>query len=256
LEFIDTHTHFYLEHFDKDREQAFNTARSLNVKKMLMPNVDVSTIEAMLEVASQFAGDCLPMMALHPTSVKEDYQQQLQIITEYLRQGGYCAIGETGLDMYWDTTFIEQQQTSFRKHIELSLELDLPLVIHSRNSLQEIFDVMDEYKGSDLKGVFHCFPGDIQQAEKVLKMGFMLGIGGVVTYKNSMMARVVEHTGIEHLLLETDSPYLPPVPHRGKRNESSFLPLIAQKIAELKQLPLQTVANTTTENAKRLFRIS
>lgn len=256
LKFIDSHTHIYLEQFDNDREQVVKNACSHNVIKMLMPNVDSTTAGTLMKAARDFPGVCLPMMALHPTSVKQDWKKEMEFFEDILHKEKFIAIGETGLDLYWDKTFLSQQIICFKKHIELALEHKLPIVIHSRESLDEIFQVLDQYEGSGLKGVFHCFPGDLAQAEKATSMGFMLGIGGVVTYKNSLMAKVAEHIDLEFLLLETDAPYLPPVPYRGKRNESAYIPLIAQKIADIKQITLEQVARTTTDNTNKLFGLS
>lgn len=253
MEFIDTHTHLYLEQFDQDRPQAVEAALQAGVKRMIMPNVDAQTIDAMMQAAAAFPAACLPMMALHPTSVKSDWKQQMKLVEQWLEKEKFYAIGETGIDLYWDKTFLDEQIACLARHIELALTYKLPLVIHSRNSLEPIFRVLHIFRGSGLTGVFHCFPGNLQQAQEAVSMGFMLGIGGVVTYKNSMMSKVVKHIGLEHLVLETDAPYLPPVPFRGQRNESSYLPHIARKVAELKGVDLPTVARETTANAKRLF---
>ncbi|MFO7978460.1 MAG: TatD family hydrolase [Bacteroidales bacterium] len=256
MKFIDTHTHLYLEQFDHDRREMVNTALNNGVGRMLMPNVDGQTIGPLMKAAQDFPGVCLPMMALHPTSVKADWETEMEQVDGLLRRESFVAVGETGLDLYWDKTFFHQQVLCFRRHIELALELDLPLVIHSRNSLEEIFGVLGEYKGSNLKGVMHCFAGDIAQAERAIAMNFLLGIGGVVTFKNSLMAQVVQHVDLQFLVLETDAPYLAPVPHRGKRNESAYLPLVAQKVAQLKEVPVHTVAEATTASAGRLFGLS
>jgi TatD DNase family protein len=253
MEWIDTHVHIYLPEFDEDRGEVVFQAIESGVKQLLMPNVDSRTIGPMMEAASKFPGICLPMMALHPTSVKDDFEQKMLEVEQWLAKGDFVAVGETGIDLYWDKTHFEQQLIAFRRHAELSLQYDLPLVIHSRNALNEIFNVVEEFRGSSLKGVFHCFPGDLQQAEKAIDLGFLLGIGGVVTYKNSTMARVVEHVGLEHIILETDAPYLAPVPYRGKRNQSSFIPLIGRKVAELTGNTLPQTAEITTQNAKALF---
>lgn len=256
MKLIDTHTHLYLEQFDHDRREMVNTALNNGVGLMLMPNVDGQTIGPLMKAAQDFPGVCLPMMALHPTSVKADWETEMEQVDGLLRRESFVAVGETGLDLYWDKTFFHQQVLCFRRHIELALELDLPLVIHSRNSLEEIFGVLEEYKGSNLKGVMHCFAGDIAQAERAIDMNFLLGIGGVVTFKNSLMAQVVQHVELQFLVLETDAPYLAPVPHRGKRNESAYLPLVAQKVARLKEVPVHTVAEATTASAGRLFGLS
>jgi TatD DNase family protein len=254
--YVDTHTHLYLDAFEKDRAEMVAAAQQAGVGAMIMPNVDSATIAPLMQAARDFPGVCLPMMGLHPTSVKHAWEAELGMVENVLRSESFVAIGETGIDLYWDKTFFQNQLLSFKKHIEWALEMDLPIVVHSRNSLEEIFQVLEQYRGSGLKGVLHCFPGDVQQAEKAVEMGFLLGIGGVVTYKNSLMGKVVQHVGLDHLLLETDAPYLPPVPHRGKRNESAYIPLVAQKVAALKGVSVKTVAETTTANARKLFQLS
>lgn len=253
--FVDTHTHIYTEEFDTDRNEVVDQAIAAGVRYMLMPNVDKQTIGPMMQLNRQFPLNCLPMMGLHPTSVKENPQAELDEVAEWFEKESFIAVGETGIDLYWDTTYFEQQKQAFRFQIELALKHDLPLIIHSRKSLEEIFQVLLPYQGTKLKGVFHCYPGDVVQAEKALEMGFYLGIGGVVSYKNSEMAKVVEAIGLEHIILETDAPYLPPVPHRGKRNQPSYIPLIAAKIAEIKKTSISEVAEKTTNNACRLFNL-
>lgn len=253
MEWIDTHVHIYLPEFEEDRDEVVAQASDCGVTRLLMPNVDSRTIGPMMEAASNYPGICLPMMALHPTSVKDDYEEAMMEVELCLTKGGFVAVGETGIDLYWDKTHLEKQVIAFRRHAELALQYDLPLVIHSRNALNEIFDIVEEFRGSGLRGVFHCFPGDLQQAERAIDLGFLLGIGGVVTYKNSTMARVVEHVGLQHIILETDAPYLAPVPYRCKRNQSSFIPLIGRKVAELTGNTLAQTAEITTQNAKTLF---
>jgi TatD DNase family protein len=255
MTFIDTHTHLYMEQFDEDRRQAVMRADLAGVKLQLMPNVDSGTIGDMMAVARDFPGTCLPMMALHPTSVKPGFETELELVEHWLGKEQFVAIGETGIDLYWDKSFLEEQKQSLHRHIQLALQHQLPLVLHARKSLNEIFGVLADYRGSGLKGVFHCFPGSVQEAERALGFGFLLGIGGVVTYKNSSMAAVVEEFGLQHLVLETDSPYLPPIPYRGKRNESAYIPAIAEKVAALTGRPLAEVAMVTTNNARELFRV-
>ncbi len=256
LTYIDTHTHLYLEQFDKDRNSVVENAVKAGVQYMLLPNVDEETIQPMMDLCAAFPGNCKPMMALHPTSVKDDFEETLARIKPWFDKGVMCAVGETGIDLYWDKTYFHQQVQAFKTQIEWALEYDLPVVIHSRNSVEEIMEVLDEYRGKGLKGVMHCFPGNVEQAQWFTEFGFMLGIGGVVTYKKSMMARVVEEMDARYLILETDAPYLPPVPYRGKRNESSYIPVIAQKVAELKSMDVDSIASITTENAKKLFQLS
>ncbi len=256
MEFVDTHTHLYLEQFSDDYEVAVKSAIDAGVKHMLLPNVDLDTVEQMMRLANQFPQNCHPMMAIHPTSVKEDYLEKLEDIKQLLFSGNFAAVGETGIDLYWDKTFFKEQVYAFEQHIEWAIKLKLPIVIHSRKSLDEILKILDNYKNSNLTGVFHCFPGNVIQAKKVVERGFYFGIGGVVTYKNSEMSKVVSEMPLEWILLETDAPYLPPVPHRGKRNESAYIPVIAEKVAELKGVSLQDVARITTENAKKVFMVS
>ncbi|TVQ83699.1 MAG: TatD family deoxyribonuclease [Bacteroidetes bacterium] len=256
LTYIDTHTHLYLEQFDKDRNSAVENAVQAGVEYMLLPNVDEETIQPMMDLCETFPANCKPMMALHPTSVKADFEEVLARIKPWFEKGKMCAVGETGIDLYWDKTFFAQQVQAFKTQIEWALEYDLPVVIHSRKSVEEIMQVLEAYRGTGLKGVMHCFPGNVQQAHWFTEFGFRLGIGGVVTYKKSMMADVVKHTDLKHLLLETDAPYLPPVPHRGKRNEPAYIPHIAAKIAEIKGVDIGQVARITTENAHKLFKLS
>lgn len=255
-QYIDTHAHLYLEQFDKDRNSVVENAVQAGVEYMLLPNVDEETIQPMMDLCAAFPGNCKPMMALHPTSVKDDFEEILARIKPWFDKGVMCAVGETGIDLYWDKTFFSQQVQAFKTQIEWALEYDLPVVIHSRNSVEEIMEVLEEFRGKGLKGVMHCFPGNVEQAHWFTEFGFILGIGGVVTYKKSMMARVVEEVDAHYLILETDSPYLPPVPHRGKRNESSYIPVIAQKVAELKSMDIESIGRITTENAKKLFQLS
>lgn len=255
MKWIDTHVHIYLPEFDTDRNQVVAEALSSGVELLLMPNVDGQTIGPLLDAAKKYPGVCLPMMALHPTSVKADYAEQMQQVEVWLSKGSFVAVGETGIDLYWDKTYFNEQVIAFRRHIQLAIKYDLPLVIHSRNALEEIFDVMEDFRESGLKGVFHCFPGNPNQAEKAVNMGFLLGIGGVVTYKNSIMAKVVEYIGLQYIILETDSPYLAPAPHRGKRNQSSYIPLIGRKVAEITKTSLSETARVTTQNAFSLFGI-
>lgn len=255
MTYIDTHTHLYLEQFDNDRAEAVERALALGVHKMILPNVDGDTVDAMMRVSGDFPGVCLPMMGLHPTSVKPGFEKELDRMEDWLTREPFVAIGETGIDLYWDKTWLEEQKRSLHRHAEWALQYDVPLVLHARKSLNDIFQVLAAFKGSRLKGVFHCFPGSEQEAERVVDMGFLMGIGGVVTYKNSAMARVVEAFELEYFVLETDAPYLPPVPHRGERNESAYIPDIAQKIAGIKGIPVKQVAGETTENARTLFGI-
>ncbi len=253
--FVDTHTHLYAEEFSEDIDDVIRRAIEQGVTKLLLPDIDSSSRKSMMELHFRYPEVCLPMIGLHPTSVKEDYKYGLQEIETAITAGKFYGIGETGIDLYWDKTFIREQIEAFTFQVELALRYDLPIVIHSRKSLHEIFPILKKYYHLGLSGVFHCFPGNISEAQQAVDMGFYLGIGGVVTYKNSSMAAVVKHFGLEHLVLETDAPYLPPVPHRGKRNESAYIPLIASFIAQLKNIPADEVALVTSANAARLFHI-
>ncbi len=255
LELVDTHTHIYLDAFDRDRKEAIDRAVAAGVGCLLMPNVDLQTMDAMMGVAEAFPARCIPMMGLHPTAVRPGYEAALEIMESRTRTARFAAIGETGLDLHWDKRFLKEQQEALAWQARLALEQDLPLVLHSRKSLNELFALLRGFKGSGLRGVFHCFPGNIPDAMKAIELGFMLGIGGVVTYPNSTMARVVEAVELQHLLLETDAPYLPPVPYRGKRNESAHVLVIARRVAEIKGVSLEEVARQTTANAHALFAL-
>jgi TatD DNase family protein len=256
MQFIDTHTHLYAEEFAEDIATVISKAIENKVSRMLLPDIDSMSRPAMLKLHELYPENCPLMIGLHPTSVKQDYKSELEKIDEIINNHKFCGIGETGIDLYWDKTFFTEQVDSFTYQIELSLKHNLPIVIHSRKSIHEIFSVLKPYKNIGLKGVFHCFPGSTEDARKAIEMGFYLGIGGVVTYKNSGMAEVVKQTDLKHILLETDSPYLTPAPFRGKRNDSSLIPVIAEFIASLKGITTEEVAETTTFNAKQLFKIS
>jgi TatD DNase family protein len=250
----DTHTHLYLDAFDADRHAVINRAVEEGVQYLLLPNIDSGTTTTLLDLCFSFPDHCFPMIGLHPTSVKDNYTEELEHVRQMLRIHRFYALGETGMDFYWDTTFKEQQDKAFRAQIGLALEYNLPIVIHSRDSFDAIADVLDDFRDSGLTGVFHCFTGTSEQAEKALKLGFYLGIGGVLTFKNSNLGEVIKNIPLEHLVLETDSPFLAPVPFRGKRNESSYTRLVANRLAEIKNIPVEEVADRTTENAKKLFK--
>ncbi len=255
MNLIDTHTHIYLAQFDRDRKDVIARAASEGISHMLMPNIDSHTVADMLKVARAFPDTCLPMMGLHPTSVKESYKTELDVIASWFEKGDFVAVGESGIDLYWDTSYEKEQKIALERHVDWALQYDLPLVLHSRNSLKELFEVLWPYRQKGLRGVFHCYPGGVKDAKKVLDMGFMLGIGGVVTYKNSLMSEVVAAIDLEHIILETDAPFLAPVPHRGKRNESAYVRHVADKVAEIKGMRLEEVARVTTANARQLFAL-
>jgi TatD DNase family protein len=254
--YIDTHAHLYLPEFDKDRDTVIETALHRGVQKMFLPNIDSSTIEPMNTLASRFPGVCYPMMGLHPTSVKKNYREELAQVEYELEHGHYAGIGETGIDLYWDKTYFQEQCLAFSRQIELSILFRLPLIIHARESFAEILEILESYKGRGLSGIFHAFTGTVEMAKQVTAMGFKLGIGGIVTYKNSDLPDVVRETDLSDLVLETDSPYLTPVPFRGKRNESSYIPYIAAAVQQIKNIPLEEVATITSRNVLTLFSIN
>ena len=251
--FIDTHTHLYLEQFDKDRKQVISDAIEKGVKYMLLPNIDSSSIDGMMEICNDYPENCFPMIGLHPTSVEENFKDELAVIEKQLAKNNFIAIGEIGIDLYWDETFRREQEYALRYQIDLAKKYNLPIVIHSRESFEEIYEVLEDVNSPELNGVFHCFSGNVEEAEKVIDLGFKLGIGGVLTFKNSELYKVVQEIDLEHILLETDAPYLSPVPFRGKRNTSAYIPYIANKIAEIKNVPIKEVSEITTDNAISLF---
>lgn len=251
--FIDTHTHLYSEEFDADRIERITDAITKGVTKLYMPNVDSLSIDGMLQLEVHFPEHCFPMMGLHPCSVKENYRKELDIVKKWLDLRRFAAIGEIGMDLYWDKTFAKEQELAFREQIYWALEYNYTIVIHCRNAFDEIFAILQSFEKLP-KGIFHCFSGDIIQAEKVLSLGnFKLGIGGVVTFKNSGLDKVVEQLNLQDLVLETDAPYLAPVPYRGKRNESAYIPLIAEKVAQIKKVSVEEVARITSQNALDIF---
>ena len=251
--FIDTHTHLYSEEFNADRTAVILKAINLGVEKFFLPNVDNSSINGMLELEQQFPTHCFPMMGLHPCSVKENYLEELAIVKSWLDKRRFLAIGEIGMDLYWDKTFIKEQEIVFRQQIDWALEFNYTIVIHCRNAFDEIVAVLKSYPKLP-KGIFHCFSGTIEHANDILTLGnFKLGIGGVVTFKNSGLDKVVEQLSIHDIVLETDAPYLAPNPHRGKRNESAYIPLVAQKIADIKHISLNDIEVITTKNAEEIF---
>lgn len=252
LNLIDTHAHIYLPEFDKDRRELIVNAAEEGVTAIYMPAIDITTHEPMLQTEIQYP-ICKSMMGLHPCSVKEDFEKELLVVGHYLLQRKFIAVGETGLDLYWDKTFVKQQYEAFHKQIELSLRFDLPIVIHSRNATDECIEVVQQYP--EARGVFHCFSGTSEQAQKIMDLNFKLGIGGVVTFKNAGLDKVIQAIGLSHVILETDAPYLAPVPFRGKRNEPAYIKLMAEKIAALLNTSVDEVAKLTTQNAEKLFCI-
>lgn len=251
--FIDTHTHLYDEQFATDQDSVIQAAIDAGVTKMYLPNCDSTTVESMMQLSSKYPDNCLPMMGLHPCYVKENYKEELDIVAKQLADNKFHAVGEIGLDYYWDTTFKTEQITAFEMQIDWALQYDLPIVIHCRESLQDSIDIVRKKQNGKLRGIFHCFGGSNQQAKQVVDLGFHLGIGGVVTFKNSNLSEVLQGIDLQHIVLETDAPYLAPTPYRGKRNESSYIPLIAEKLSYIKQTSIEEVAKTTTDNANKIF---
>ena len=252
---IDTHTHLFLPEFKEDLSRVVSDAVEQGIVKMLLPNVDDSTMDSLLSLADEFPANCLPMIGLHPTSVNEFFEQKLDLVREKLVTREFWGIGETGIDLYWDDTNLNQQVEAFKLQIALAKEFHLPLIIHARNSFHEIFEVMDQENDDSLQGVFHAFTGNARQASKIIDYGFKIGIGGIVTFKNAGLDRVVKDIALEHIVLETDAPYLAPVPKRGKRNEPAYLIYTVERMAEIHGQPLDVIADITTRNAAALFNI-
>lgn len=251
----DTHCHLYSKEFEVDIEEVIQNATIEGVQKFYLPGIDSTAIESMLALEKQFPDKCIPMMGLHPCYVKNNYNEELEIVRGWLTKRVFVAIGEIGLDFYWDKTFVIQQYQAFRIQIEWAIEYRRPIVIHTRNAMQETINLVKEYKSKGLSGIFHCFSGSYESAKEIIDAGFYLGIGGVVTYKNAGLAEVLTKIDLKHLVLETDAPYLTPVPFRGKRNESSYLKYVATKIAAIKQVPVEEVASITTANAEKIFAL-
>jgi len=253
--FIDSHAHIYSEQFFADKVEMLQKSKEARVATILMPAIDSETHERMFSFENETQVKCLSMMGLHPCSVKDDFRSELSIVDQYLKQRNFVAIGETGLDFYWDLTFKDQQYEAFEQQIGWALEYDIPIVIHSRSSTKECIDEVSTYIDKGLRGVFHCFGGSVEEAKTIMDFGFYLGIGGVLTFKKSGLDTVLKTVGIDKVVLETDAPYLAPTPHRGKRNEPAYIPLIAQKLADTLELPVSEIENITTINTKKLFRI-
>jgi len=251
--FTDTHTHLYLEQFDNDRHDVVKKAINGGIKYMLLPNIDSKSIQPMMDLCAAFPVNVFPMMGLHPTDVKENYLDELEIVKKHLEKGGFYAVGEIGIDLHWDKTHLKEQQDALRQQIKMAKEFKLPIALHVRDSFDEVFEIIDEYADENLTGVFHCFTGTLEQAERIINWGFKLGIGGVLTYKNSGLDQVIKDISPDHLILETDAPFLTPKPFRGKRNESAYIKYIAQNLSEIKNLPIEDLADTTTKNAMELF---
>ena len=253
---IDTHSHIYVEEFDEDRAEAVARARDAGVERILLPNINATSVEAMLRLCSQYPGYLYPMLGLHPTDLTPDFRQVLDAMEERLREKNhpFVAVGEVGLDYYWDKTYYHQQQEAFRKQIEWAIDYQLPLMIHSRAAHHELVNIMNDYRAEGLTGVFHCFGGNAEEAHELLSFdGFALGIGGVVTYKKSTLPEVLRQIPMDRIVLETDSPYLAPVPYRGRRNESAFLPEILHCLAKTYEMEEKELEKCTNDTAERIF---
>ena len=251
----DTHTHLYSDQFDDDRAEMIQRAKEAGVSRFFIPAIDSSYTESMFELESNFKNDVFLMMGLHPTSVKENYKEELAHVKKWIDQRSFYAIGEIGIDLYWDKSFLAQQQEAFRTQIQWAKEKKLPIVIHCRDAFDEIFEVLETEKSDDLFGIFHCFTGTLEQAKKAISYNMKLGIGGVVTFKNGKIDQFLHQIDIKNIVLETDSPYLAPTPFRGKRNESSYITQVVEKLAAFYEISFQEIAEITTQNSKDIFGI-
>ncbi len=255
MRFIDTHSHIYDTGFQEDMDAVIDSAKSAGIEKIYMPGIDSTCIDAMMDMETKYPGFCIPMMGLHPCYVKENYQEELAIVESWLAKRKFAAIGEIGLDYYWDKTFANEQQLVFEQQMQWGLDLGLPINIHTRNAMGETIELVKPFAKKGLKGIFHCFSGSKESAEQIIEMGFLLGLGGVLTYKNAGVAEAVVEIPLDFLVLETDAPYLSPVPYRGKRNEPAFMMEVAKKLAKIKNIPLHELAEKTSGNAERVFKM-
>jgi TatD DNase family protein len=252
---IDTHSHIYSTDFIHDLDEVIQRAYSNDVRKIILPNIDSSSVKNLLDLVDTYPHICFPLMGLHPTSVNQDYQEELQLVEYWLKKRKFYGIGEIGIDLYWDKSFLEEQIHAFRFQLDLARQYKLPVVIHVRDSFDEVYQILSEVKDYKLEGVFHSFSGTVEQAQMVTDLGFKIGVNGIITFKKSGLDDVIRQIDPSHIIIETDSPYLTPTPFRGKRNESSYLVYIAQKIADLHHMAVGDIAKITTENARKLFGI-
>jgi TatD DNase family protein len=252
---IDTHSHIYSTDFMHDLDEVIQRAYSNDVRKIILPNIDSSSVKNLLNLVDTYPHICFPLMGLHPTSVNHDYQEELQVVEYWLKKRKFYGIGEIGIDLYWDKSFLDEQTHAFRFQLELARQYQLPVVIHVRDSFDEVYHILNELKDDKLTGVFHSFSGTEEQANLIIDLGFKIGVNGIVTFKKSGLDEIIKKIDPSNLIIETDSPYLTPTPFRGKRNESSYLVYIAQKIADLHQMTVGDIAKITTENARKLFGI-
>lgn len=256
MTYIDTHTHLYLDKFDEDRSEMIQRALENDVTKIILPNIDESTIASMEKMVQDYPGVCYSMMGVHPCDVKKEWEQQLQTIQSYFKRGYHVAIGEIGIDLYWDQSLRDEQMQAFRAQLRWAKQENLPVSIHCRDAWDEILTILDQENDANLSGVLHCFIGSLSQAEHIIEYGnFKLGIGGVVTFKNGGLDKTLTNVDIAHLVLETDAPFLPPTPHRGKRNESSYIPFIAKKLSDIYGMDEERIGEITTKNALETFKL-
>ena len=255
MNIIDTHTHLYLKQFNKDIDLVINRSKEIGVKKFIFPAIDSSHFDSMHSLKNKYPDNIYLMSGLHPTNVKENYKNELDFVVDSLKTRDYVAIGEIGIDLYWDKSFLNEQQEAFTFQIRLAIKHDLPIVIHCRDAFDEIFEILDKENCDKLRGVFHCFTGTLEQAKRAIDLDFVLGIGGVVTFKNGGIDKFLNQIDLKHIVLETDSPYLAPVPFRGKRNESSYIIHVVEKLSEIYGLSNEEIADVTTKNAEKVFAL-
>lgn len=251
---IDTHAHIYLTEFADDRQAMIQRAKDAGVSGIYMPAIDSHSFDDLLQMEKRFPDTCVAMAGLHPCYVKENFREELDKLHQQLQQRTFAAIGECGLDFYWDKTFVNEQYIALEQQIEWALEYNRPIILHTRNATRETIEVISTYRNKRLRGIFHCFGGTLQEANDIIEIGFLLGIGGVLTYKNAGLDKVIQEIDLKHIVLETDAPYLTPVPHRGKRNEPAYLKLVAEKLAEIKGVEIKEVVRVTSENAIDLLK--
>ncbi len=254
LNFVDTHTHLYMDEYASDRADCVKRAVEQGVSKMVLPNVDISTIDAMWKCCDEFPKNCFPSIGIHPSDITENYQADLKIIEKELQTRSYISVGEIGIDLYHDKTFFKEQEQAFIKQLEFAKAYQKPVVVHTRSAFEECMPILKKFQDGNLRAIFHCFSGSVEMAKRIIGEGFYLGIGGVVTFKNSNLPETLKHVNLNNLVLETDAPFLAPHPYRGNRNDSSYIPLIAEKIASIYEIGLDEVANITTQNAKDIFK--
>ena len=255
MKIIDTHTHLYLNQFKDDIDKVIQRSIDKGINKFIFPAIDSTHFDDMHDLKNKYPGSIYLMSGLHPTNVKENYKEELEFVVNSLKSHSYVAIGEIGIDLYWDKTYLKQQQDAFEFQIRLAIKNDLPIVIHCREAFDEIFEILDKENCTKLRGVFHCFTGTLEQANRAIRLGFKLGIGGVVTFKNGGIDKFLNQIDLKHIVVETDSPYLAPVPFRGKRNESSYITYVIDKLSEIYGLPIKEIASVTTKNAEKVFAL-